>query len=270
MRMNIPKSIVLRFSFFTLAFSILFLNGCNKESSPPEIIPRTYQDLENDFDAIDISNGITDVSLKATDFITWDVRIISPGIEEGESYPLVFSLHGAAGGSPTAHMATACLVEPGLESLGAIIVSPNGYLHYWYEGPNITQVLTLVNLAKKFWPVDTTKIAVTGFSNGGNGSWFFAETRPEIFSAAIPMASSYNTYNTNGEGRFIETPLYVIHGEDDSLFPVDSTINWVSVTQSVGTDVTLVVALGLEHYEPCEYVSYLQEGALWIENEVWD
>jgi predicted peptidase len=258
------------FIFIAFIFSIFFISSCKKEESAPPAPPlRTYADLENDFDAIDISDGIVDVSLKASSFLTWDVRIISPGIVEGESYPLIFTLHGAANGSPTAHQATACLAEPGLEALGAIIISPNGYFYQWYDGPNIQQVLTLVNLAKKYWPVDTTKIALTGFSNGGNGSWFFAETHPEIFSAAIPMATSYNTYNTDSIGRFIETPLYVIHGENDELFPLEDTQLWVDVTQAVGTNVTLVVAPGLGHYEPCEYVDYLQDASQWLINDIW-
>ena len=68
-------------AFFVLAL-VIILFSCKKEESndPPPL--RTYQDLENDFDAIDISDeGIDDVSLKATSFLTWDVRIISPGIE---------------------------------------------------------------------------------------------------------------------------------------------------------------------------------------------
>jgi predicted peptidase len=162
------------------------------------------------------------------------------------------------------------MVEPGLASLNAIIVSPNGYLYQWYQSPNVTQVLTLVNLAKKFWPIDTNKIAVTGFSNGGNGSWFFAETQPEVFSGAIPMASSYNTYDLNGDPRYIETPLYVIHGEYDSLFPLDSTENWVNATASAGTNITFVVADTLEHYEPCEYTPYLQEASLWLSEDIWN
>lgn len=263
---------VLKVGFFSLLAIILFiLSSCDKnESDPVPPVARTYQDLENDFDAIDISGGVIDVSLLATNDIVWDVRIISPGITPGETYPLVFSLHGAANGSPTAHQSTACMVEPGLASLNAIIVSPNGYLYQWYQSPNVTQVLTLVNLAKKFWPIDTNKIAVTGFSNGGNGSWFFAETQPEVFSGAIPMASSYNTYDLNGDPRYIETPLYVIHGEYDSLFPLDSTENWVNATASAGTNITFVVADTLEHYEPCEYTPYLQEASLWLSEDIWN
>ena len=83
------------------------------------------------------------------------------------------------------------------------------------------------------------------------------------------MATSYNTYNTDSVGRFIETPLYVIHGENDDLFPLEDTQLWVDVTQAVGTNVTLVVAPGLTHNEPCEYVSYLQDASQWLINDIW-
>ena len=270
------KSILNSYSYFHPFFVLILalaLFSCKKEESndPPPL--RTYQDLENDFDAIDISDeGIDDVSLQATSFLTWDVRIISPGIVEGQSYPLVFTLHGAANGSPTAHQQTACLAEPGLEALGAIIVSPNGYLKQWYEPENQQQILTLINLAKEYWPIDTNKIAVTGYSNGGNGSWFYAEVYPEIFSASIPMASSYNTYLNAGDtiGRFIETPLYVIHGENDELFPLVNTQEWVGATEAAGTNVTFAVAPGLTHTEPCEYVSYLQDASQWLINDIWN
>lgn len=259
------------FYVFIILIGSVLLSACEKdEVPPPSEEPRTYQDLEDDFDAIDISGNTSDVELQATDNSSWSVRIIAPELIPGEVYPLVFSLHGAANGDPNAHKATSCMVAPGLEDLGAIIISPNGFLHQWYEGPNIIQVLTLVNLAKKFWPVDTNRIAVTGYSNGGNGAWFFAETQADIFSAAIPMASSYNTYDTNNNPRFIETPLYVIHGEADSLFPVDNTIAWVNATQSVGTDVTLVIAPGLTHNEPCDYYSYLQDATVWLQEDVWN
>lgn len=267
------KTIKTLFSIsFILIFSIVFLSlsSCNKNDETLIPYVRTYEDLVNDFKAIDISDGIIDVELRATSTITWSVRIISPGITEGEKYPLVVTLHGAAAGNPNAHKSTACLVEPGLADLGAIIISPNGFLNFWHDGPNQQQVLTLVDLAMEYWPVDTARIAVQGYSNGGNGAWFYAETRPEIFTAAIPMASSYNTYDLDSVGRYIETPLYVIHGENDELFPLEDTQHWVSVTEAVGTNVTFVIADTLSHTQICDYTSYLQDAVIWLQNDVWN
>ena len=45
---------------------------------------------------------------------------------------------------------------------------------------------------------------------------------------------------------------------------------WVGVTQNVGTNVTMVIAPGLVHNQPCDYVSYLQDGVVWLQNDIWN
>ena len=262
------KSKLIPFCYLLLIIAII--PACDGDDDPaPEPQPRTYQDLESDFEAIDITSGIVDVSLQATDNLFWDVRIIPATISGNEKVPLVIALHGASGGSPDAHKSTACYVEPGLEELNAYIISPFGGLIPWFEQYNQQQILTLIELAKKFWPVDQDKIIVTGYSNGGNGSWFYAETRPEIFSAGIPMASSYSTYATDSTGRKIPTPLYVIHGENDELFPLAETQGWVQQSIDAGSDIQFVIAPGLGHYVPCDYVSYLENAVTWLKEDVW-
>ena len=127
----------------------------------------------------------------------------------------------------------------------------------------------LMYLALKYWPVDQDRLAVTGYSNGGNASWSFAKFQSNTLSAAIPMASSYDVHDLSGNVNVWNIPLYVIHGEEDELFPVEQTREWVEATVAAGSDVTFVVAPGLGHYEPCSYVPYLKDAADWLENEVW-
>lgn len=120
----------------------------------------------------------------------------------------------------------------------------------------------LVFLMKEYWPIDQDKIAVTGYSNGGNASWHFAKFQPSTVSAAIPMASSYDVHEVDGSVRVWEVPLYVIHGENDELFAIDSTSAWVEATAESGSDITFVIAPDLGHYTPCEYVPYLEQAAI--------
>jgi predicted peptidase len=131
------------------------------------------------------------------------------------------------------------------------------------------RVQGLLQLAAKFWPVDLERVVATGYSNGGNASWLFAELAPNIFSAGIPMASSYDLTNMDGSGRKIEVPMYVIHGENDELFPIEITKNWVDLSIQAGSDITFVVAAGLSHYEPCSYSPYLKEAVTWLKETVW-
>ncbi|HRV56011.1 MAG TPA: dienelactone hydrolase family protein, partial [Mangrovimonas sp.] len=68
----------------------------------------------------------------------------------------------------------------------------------------------------------------------------------------------------------IDVPIYAIHGENDELFPLSDVEDWVQASVDTGSDITLEVAPGLTHTEPCEYASYLQNAASWLENHVWN
>lgn len=244
---------------------ILAFSNCKKDEAPS----RTLADVEKDFVALDLAPGIHDVTLEMLEGQSYKFRIIAPVTPASGKSPMVLALHGASGGNAEAYKATACLVEPGLASLNAFIISPYGGNGLWYEAYYQQEVATLIYLAKKYWPIDHNKIAVTGYSNGGNGSWFFAETQPTTFSAAIPMATSYDITNSNGTGRKINIPLYVIHGQNDELFPLAKTQAWVQTSITAGSNIKFVVAPGLGHYVPCDYTPYLKEAAAWLTNTVW-
>lgn len=264
-------------SILICLFFLFTLLSCNKPGvfDEPDIGdsgPRTYKDIQDDFSNIDFKTGDNDIELEHLKDGTWKFRVIMPDVDfTNNKRPLIITLHGCAacGIKPEAHKFTECLAETGFESLDAIIISPNSNGMLWPTIDNNEQVLTLVDLASTYLPVDTNKIAIHGYSDGGNGSWFFAETQASIFSASIPMASQYNTTN-NGVGRKIPIPVYVIHGEDDALFPVENVQNWVNASVDSGSDITMIVAPGLTHNEPCEYASYLQDAAGWLVTHAWN
>jgi len=247
---------------------LLFLTllSCSKDEGPA---PRTYADIENDFSAIEVKAGTQDLTLKITENITYSFRVIFPDVDLNQDWPLILTLHGYSAGDPDAHKNTACYVEPGLAGLDVIILSPNGGEYNWETLDNQDQLRILTDLASRLWPVDASKIVVTGYSNGGNGSWYYAETQPLFFSAAIPLASGYSIVNPDGSARKINIPMYVIHGSEDELFPLDTVQNWVNQTILAGSDIEFVIADGLGHYTPCAYTSYFQDAAAWLVNEVW-
>jgi len=264
---------------FILIYSLFLftLLSCNKSGVFDDLGiedsgPRTYEDIQEDFSNMDFKPGHNDEEIKNLENDIWKFRVVMPDIDfSNNKRPLIISLHGCAscGISPDSHKFTECLAETGFKALDAIILSPNSNGMLWPTIDNNEQVLTLVDLASTYLPVDTNKIVIHGYSDGGNGSWFFAETQSSIFSASIPMASQYNTTN-NGVGRKIPIPVYVVHGENDALFPVENVENWVNASIDSGSDITMVVAPGLTHNEPCEYAPYLQDAADWLVNHVWN
>lgn len=245
-------------------FPMIFF-GCGPDD--PVII--TFEDIEREFQAIDLTSGIQDVEIEVDNGYFWRFRVIPPTNPTSGTYPLIMDFHGASGGSELAHTNTGCYTEPGLQSLDAFIIAPNAGTEEWYHESNQDKVFHLVRMAIAYWQVDASKLAVIGYSNGGNATWFYSEYQSNTFSAGIAMASSYDTSLDATNGRKINTPLYVIHSDGDELFPIATTEEWVNKSIDAGSDITWVVATGLSHYEPCDYVPYLQEAVTWLTDVVW-
>ena len=257
-------------------FLLIFILSCGKSNDNTVVTPhtRTAEDVKNDFSNLEVKPGINDFRLESTvEGYYWNFRIIAPeNASESNKRPLIINLHGGASNIyPDAHKsASSCLAEPAFQDLNAYIISPNSNGYLWYDPINQIQILALVDLAKTYLPIDENKVAITGYSDGGNGSWFYADFHPDLFSAAIPMASSYNPARANGDIVKINIPLYVIHGENDELFPVSQTEEWVNQLIDVGSDIHFVIAAGLTHNQPCDYVDYLKDASNWLQTEVWN
>lgn len=276
---NVHYLKALSFTFLLLLFANCGGDGDSDPNTNPNPNPdpdptpsRTINDVMDDFNSLTFVTGVNDFDLESTlEGFFWNVRIIMPeGASDVNKRPLIFSLHGAATAvSGSIHKSTSCLVEPGFDALDAIIISPNSKGYLWSEETSVFQIFTLMDLAKEFLPIDQSKIAVMGYSDGGNGAWYFAEFYPNLFSASIPMSSSYNTAKTGTPVKF-NIPIYAIHGSDDQLFPISTTEGYVNQSITAGSDITFVRANGLEHNNTCDYVSYLQDAATWLDTVAWN
>lgn len=265
------NKVIVHFKVFMIALFLVGCSGDSKNDEPVDIV-RTEDDVRNDFKNLIVNAGVNDFTLESNnENFFWDFRIIAPAdASASNKRPLIISMHGDATSISEAYKATACLVQPGFEALNAYIISPSSKGFLWFEGPNQNQILALVDLAKSYLHVDETKVVVTGYSDGGNGSWFFAQYYSSLFSASIPMASSYNPINGNNVVQKINIPMYVIHGSADSFFPIETTEGYVNDSNAAGSDIQFVEAEGLIHTEPCDYVSYLQDAGGWLLTEVWN
>ena len=248
-------------------FITIFLFSCKKEEPP---VQRTTRDVFEDFQKIDIKEGIQDIELEVSNGIFWSFRVIAPKIEPDKQYPLVMALHWATNKDPNIHKTTDCYIEPGFENQDVFIISPNGGAEIWSHIKNQEMVVNLTNFALLTWPINPDNTLLTGYSNGGNGSWFFGETQSNLFTASIPMATSYTTIHSNGTTRKMPIPMYVIHGEKDELFPVAETQEWVEKSNAVGSRLKFVIAKDLTHNQACSYVPYLKDGIKWVQDSVWN
>lgn len=262
--------IKISYSFFL--FLLLISCGGN-ETGVESDSPRTADDVREDFSNLSLNTGVNDLTLESNiDNVFWNFRIVVPeGASDTSKRPLIFNLHGGASNLvPDAHKSSSCLLDSGFDVLNPYIISPNSNGQLWYEQANQSQILALLELASTYLSVDTQKIALTGFSDGGNGSFFFAKYFPTLFSAAIPIATSFNPASTNGNVDKINIPIYAIHGSDDQLFPIDITQGYINQLITAGTNIQFITATGLNHYSSCsEYLTYLQDAAVWL-TAIWN
>ena len=155
------------------------------------------------------------------------------------------------------------IIGPALEGLGAIIVAPDSVRGNWSTSENEKAVNALLDMVLAHYSIDKNKIAVTGYSMGGAGSWHFAEKFPDRFSAAIPVA-----------GRPPESaagwrlPVLAVHSRDDQVVPFDPTQTRIAELQKAGVNAKLIALSGITHYQTNRFKDALRQAVPWL-REVW-
>ena len=208
--------------------------------------------------------GITNQSVSFGNSNTLLYSLSVPKINENEKVPFVIALHFA--GKMTPHFSEdylRYLVEPGLRMINPIIFAPDAPNGVWNDNISEEMIIQFLEAALEFWPIDSEKIIITGYSNGGIGTWLLIDKYPNKFSAAIPMAS-LNTSELRGK-----VPTYIIHGKKDELFNWEEIQKVYEYLNDKGTNVRISINSQLSHYEAHNYVPELQKTVDWLINDVW-
>ncbi len=183
--------------------------------------------------------------------------------KESTAIPALLALHW--GGNVDINSGFSYLqyfVLPATKEFDGIIISPacpeaSGWIH-----PNSKQfILALIDKIKTDYNIDPSKFAISGYSMGGIGTWYYAVTYPNIFSAAIPIASM-----PSSSIRPITDiiPTYVIHGEDDEIFTYNVVESLVSDIKIKNNTIKLVKVENATHYQTDSYKNHLSDAIDWL------
>src|SRR5882672_4687797 len=104
---------------------------------------------------------------------------IPAGASPSSPVPLILALHFGGDPQGAGQAVLQILVEPALAEIGAIIVAPDSLGGDWETPENDRAVNQLLDAVIKTYSIDTKKIAVTGFSMGGKGTWYYAQKYPQ-------------------------------------------------------------------------------------------
>src|SRR5258708_4808629 len=171
--------------------------------------------------------------------------------------PLILALHFGVRGGDAAGAGgdvVQILIGPALAELGAIIVAPDSVRGDWRSPENENAVNALLDMVLAHYAIDEKKIAVTGYSMGGAGSWHFAEKFPERFSAAIPVAG-----RPPASASGWRLPVLAIHSRDDQVVPFDPTEARIAELQKAGVNAKLIALTGITHYQTNHFRNALQQ-----------
>ena len=91
----------------------------------------------------------------------------------------------------------------------------------------------LVGDVIKKYRIDPDRVYLTGMSLGGSGVWLLASQHPEYFAAMAPVAAC-RTVSKEGAKRLKSMPIWAIHGEKDTVCPIQPSKETLQTLQSLG------------------------------------
>jgi phospholipase/carboxylesterase len=167
------------------------------------------------------------------------------------AWPLVMALHGGNGrGFLWSWLRDA-------RSHGAILVAPTATGGTWAlmgedtDSPNLARILELV---RSRWNVDSTKLLLTGMSDGGTFCYVTGLESASPFTHLAPVAATFHPLMAEmaDAQRLRGLPVYLVHGRLDWMFPVQVARQTREVLSAAGADVTYRELDDLSHCYPRE------------------
>jgi len=136
----------------------------------------------------------------------------------GVAYPLIVILHGMGGSG-------ASTIPAWVDRLAEdfIILCPSYPMGAWWAQPAEDLVLQLIQDVQTEYPVDTNRIFLAGLSNGAIGAYMIGMFYPDRFAGIVPIASGITPRYMHFLVNLKNTPIYIIQGVHDPVFPIQLT-----------------------------------------------
>jgi predicted peptidase len=110
------------------------------------------------------------------------------------------------------------------------------------------------------YPIDRKKLAITGISMGGFGTWEMGMSFPGFFAALAPICGGGVSWRVYTMGK---TPVWAFHGDADDVVPAANSIEMCDRLKKCGGNVKLTLFHGVTHnswepaYEDTKLIEWL-------------
>ncbi len=109
----------------------------------------------------------------------------------------------------------------------------------WWEKSSTSAVPALLDEVLQDLNVDTNRVYLTGFSNGGTGTFLYSTLWPHRLAAAASLMGGGLAF-FGAEPPALDNlralPLLFVHGDKDEVIPVRATLITVKALERLGTD----------------------------------
>lgn len=194
-------------------------------------------------------------------------RFLEPkSVVEGEVYPLVIFLHGAGerGDDNVAqlkHGAREFLTETNREKYPCFLIAPQCPKGIAWANIDRTQskpkleaepstplsmVMEVAEQVIEKYPVDKSRIYITGLSMGGYGTFDAIERYPKRFAAALPICGGGDS-SQEKVAAIKELPIWIFHGGADNVVPTARSREMVEALKEAGGEPKYTEYPGVGH-----------------------
>lgn len=162
--------------------------------------------------------------------------------------PLVVALHGGSGRGRDWLWSWVRAAR----SLGAIVAAPTSHKPTWAlqgEDRDTPRLKQVVDFVEDGWPVDRTRILLTGMSDGGTFAWTSGLETGSPFTHLAPVAAAFHPMLAQmaDADRVRGLPIHILHGAQDWMFPVSMAREADRAMRAAGADVTYREIPDLSH-----------------------
>ncbi len=190
------------------------------------------------------------------------------GYAERTRWPVILFLHGAGERGGDGVFQTAVGLGPALrkspDRYPAIVVMPQAPRDSLWTGRPADAAMAALDRTLEEFSTDPARIYLTGLSMGGHGTWYLAYRHPERFAAIVPICAwvrggpplppeSSVVPEEDGEpfaalaARLAGVPVWIFHGEVDSVVPVEESRRAAEALERAGVDVRYTEVPGTDH-----------------------
>lgn len=146
------------------------------------------------------------------------------------------------------------------ERRGWFLAIPSGETHAeWWTSVGASNILSILDEARRTYDIDENLVFATGFSDGGSGSFYLGLAAPHRLAGIIPLNGHIGVAQAGGLQVHLRTlvnvPIYAVNTENDPLYPPASMKPLIDALKEMGAPVTWREIAGFGHdygYLPAE------------------